>query len=164
AQLARAQAELDLQVFHERRASVAEMAEQASPARVGLLHPLDLRPADGIGQPRRLVADVERLAAVDARRVDTLALFELEAPDVLRPRPASEPAGNRLVRLLVAGSEQARQRAVRRSGQEPAVAEERVGLVERGERPVGRQAALEVAPLLELPESRHALLILAPGG
>jgi hypothetical protein len=48
--------------------------------------------------------------------------------------------------------EQARQRRVRRSREEPAVAEELLRLVERLERTVGRQAALVRPALLELGE------------
>jgi hypothetical protein len=56
----------------------------------------------------------------------------------------------------VARLEQARQRRVGGAGEEAAVAEELLGLVERLERAVGSDTALVCPPFLELREDRHA--------
>src|SRR5205085_6873704 len=59
--------------------------------------------------------------------------------------------------------EEARERGVGTARQETAVKEERVRVVERLERPVGSQAALEGAALLEFPQAWHRPYIRARG-
>ena len=69
--------------------------------------------------------------------------------------PGAEAAPSFLVRLLVAGPEQARQRGVRHQGQHPALAQELLGVVERVEGSVRGQPALEGAAILQLAEGWH---------
>ena len=126
------------------------MPQQQRPVLVLAFHALDLGAADGVGERSRLGAQEQALAAVDLQRVDVLAASELEPPDVLRRRPLGEAARAGLVRLFVAGLVQTRQRAVGRTRQEVAVADEGRRVVQRLQRPVGRQAALVRATLLQL--------------
>ena len=125
------------------------MVENDRPVFV-LAHALDFGSDDRVDDPRDVVADVERLApVVDLQRAHTGSLREREAPAPLRPRPLAEAGLVRRVRLLVAGLEEAGEGAVRRAGQEPAIPQELVGLVERLERAVRRQPAEVSPPLLE---------------
>src|SRR5438445_5294641 len=71
------------------------------------------------------------LSAVDLQREHVRALGELERPGVLRLRPGAKALRSFLVRLLVAGGEERRQRGVLREREHPALGEERGGLVER---------------------------------
>src|SRR5207249_158654 len=115
-----------------------------------------------IGQPRRLFAQVQRLAAVDLWRADPGPLGELEAPRPLRPRPLGEAPGAGLVGLLVAGLEQAGQGGVGRARQQSPVAQERIRLVEGSEGAIGGEPAEMLSPLLKFRERRHAFLYSRP--
>ena len=121
------------------------MAEEPRPFRVVRLHAGDLGAADRVHEPRDILGDEQALAAM--HREDRIAArAELAEPGVLRRGPLPEAGLVGSVRLLVTSLEEARERAVRRSREQPAVAEERLRLVERVERPVRRQPALEGAP------------------
>jgi len=120
-------------------------------------HALDLGATDRVEQGRDGVGHEQVLAAVDGEdRVAACA--EPAEPGELRRRPLAEAGALGRVRLLVAGLEQARQRAVGRAGQEPAVEQERLGLVQRAKRAVRRQAALEGAPLPKLLQAHRRIL------
>src|SRR5439155_2467091 len=134
------------------------MAEERRPVVVLGFHALDLGPADRIGERCGRLAQEERLAAVDLRGDDAGAMGELESPRPFRAWPLGEAAGARLVGRFVAGLVEARQGAVRRAGEQPAIAQERRCVVERLERAVRRQAAGVRAAFPKLGEARHALL------
>src|SRR5204862_7268943 len=134
------------------RPRLGEMSQQRVVA-----EPLELRAADRVEQPSHLAGDEQVLAAVYAEH-EVAAGAELAEPGELRPRPLPEARARRRVRLLVAGLEQARQRTVRRAGQESPVEQERLSLLERAERAVGRQAALEGAPLAKLLQAHRRIL------
>ena len=92
-----------------------------------------------------LLREEEALAAMQLR--PDAALGELDAPGPFRARPEPEAARARLVRRLVARGEEARQRRVLREREHPAFDEEGLGLLERLERAVRRQATV-MQPLL----------------
>src|SRR5581483_6555453 len=117
--------------------------------------------ADRVGEPRRAEREQQRLPAVELRRHDVVPPLERDRPPVLRLRPLREPRLRRVVGLLVARLEEARQRAVRRQRHEAALADELGCLVERLERPVRRQPAFVGASFEQLPEGGHRLHILA---
>src|SRR3954469_16250528 len=89
------------------------------------------------------------------RQHEVAARAELAEPGELRARPLTEARLVRRVRLLVTGLEEARQRRVGRAGEEPAIDQELLGLVQRLERPVGRQPALEGAAGSKLLHTRR---------
>src|SRR6476661_10866545 len=114
-----------------------------------LLAARELGSAERVEESRRLRRDQQALAPVDRER-RVAARAELAEPRVLGARPLAEAGLARRVRLLVAGAEEARQRGVRRSGQQTAIEQERLRLVQRPERPVGGQPALDRSAPLEL--------------
>jgi hypothetical protein len=126
-ELLRLQPELSLQVVERRRTGVGEMAQQRCPLLV-LLHAGELIAADRVDEAKRLVREQDRLALVHLQLVHVGPLGELEVPGVLRRRPGREPSSTRDVRLLVACFEEARQRRVRRPGEQAAVPQELVRL------------------------------------
>src|SRR5205823_13145993 len=140
--------ELDLQIPQLRRPRRGEVPQQ----RV-VLQPLELGSANGIQQPRDLRRDEQVLAAMH-RQHEVAASAELAEPGVLRARPLAEPQALRRVRLLVTSLEEARQRGVRGARQQPAIQQELLRLVERLQRPVRRQPALEGATFPKLLHTR----------
>src|SRR5436190_6357435 len=129
------------------------MSEQHRRA-LRFLHAQELAAANRIGEWERLVREQDRLASVHLQLVDVRALRELEVPPILRRRPAAEAAAAGRVRLLVAGPEEARQGRIGRPGQQPAVAQEAMRLVDGSERPVGDQPAEVGPPFVELLHAR----------
>src|ERR1700734_1514441 len=83
------------------------------------------------------------------------ALGQGAEPGPLGRGPGAEAGGARPVRRLVTRLVQARQRAVRRPGQQGAPAQEPLRLVQRGERAVRGQPALERPALAKLGERFH---------
>src|SRR5262245_38669261 len=161
-QLLRGQRKLRLQVVELGRTCLRQVAQQPRPALVCGLHPLELGPADRIEHGRDLVADEEALSAVD-RQDQMPSRTELPEPGELRRGPLAEARAVAGIWLLVTRLEQARQRRVAGTREQATIAEELVGLVERLERAVGRQAALEGPSLLELGERRHASSTIVTG-
>src|SRR6185312_16115018 len=137
-------AELELQVVELGRPGLGQVAQEWV-----VLAPRELAAAERVEQSRRLGRDQQALASVD-RQGRVAACAELAEPAVLGARPLAEARLARRVRFLVAGAEEARQRAVRGSGQQAAIEQERLRLVQRPERPVGGQPALERSAPLEL--------------
>lgn len=134
------------------------MVQQSAPAAILCPHALDLRAADRVEQPRHRIGHEQVLAT--ANRDDEVATSgELAEPWPFRGRPRREAWAARLVRILVARLIQARQRAVGCARQQPAVAQERLRLGQRPERPVRRQAAAERPPLPELGQRLHPAIL-----
>jgi hypothetical protein len=107
--------------------------------------------AQRIREQRRLLGQKEALPAQELRPEHARALPQLESPWPLRPRPRAESARALPVRRLVAGAEEGRQRARRCEGEEAALAQELLRVVERLQRAVGRQPKEERAVL----KNRH---------
>ena len=139
------QAELDLDVVGDRRPGVGEVCQQPGPARVFARHPCQLGAADRINEDQQLVAQQDRLAAVNVQRVHVRQLGQLVCPRPLGRWPAREPATACLIRLLMTGLKQARQCGVGGTRKQTPFPYEAMRLCQRRQRTVGREPALVVA-------------------
>src|SRR5256714_9809897 len=137
-ELLRCQGQLRLKVLELGGTGVGKVLEQPRPAFLGRRHARDLGPADRVEERGDLVRHEEALPPVDGED-EMPASAELAKPRELRRGPLTEAGALARVRLLVARLEQARQRRVGGAGEEAAVAEELLGLVERLEPAVGRE-------------------------
>src|SRR6185437_355631 len=140
------EAQLNAEVVGEGRASRGEVIEEPPPGRVGGAQPLGLGAAQRVKERGGLRAYQQVLAAVDSH-AEVTAPGEGAEPGPLGGRPGGEPLAAGLGRLLVARLVKAGQGAVGGPGEQPAAAQERLSLVERPQRPVGAQPALEDAAL-----------------
>jgi hypothetical protein len=119
-----------------------KMIKQPPPAGIGRAHAGDLGPANGIQQVGQLTRNEQVLAPVHGRD-EIAALGQFAEPRPLGRGPRGKTWAARLVRVLVTGPIQARQRAIGGAGQQPAIAQELLRLSERAQRPVRSQPAVE---------------------
>src|SRR5205823_5741174 len=89
-----------------------------------LLRACELLAAERIGERRRRVGEEDAGPPQEPQPVDPRPLAQLPAPGPLRPRVGAEPLAARRVRLLVAGTVEARQRRARRERDDPALPNE----------------------------------------
>jgi len=111
------------------------------------LGPGQLAPAKGVDQEGTFFGQVQAGAAVDAGAVDAGKAKDVKGPVPPGLRPEAEAPAARLVGLLVAGAEQAGQRAAGVQGQEPALLQESAGLFQSSQCELRRKPAAP-APLV----------------
>jgi hypothetical protein len=133
---------------------LSKMIKQPPPAGIGRAHAGDLGPANGIQQVSHLTRDEQVLAPVHARE-EIATLGQFAEPRPLGRGPRGKTWAARLVRVLMTGPIQARQRAIGGAGQQPAIAQELLRLSERAQRPVRSQPAVKRPPLQQLPKRLH---------
>jgi hypothetical protein len=123
-------------------------------AELAVLRAGDRVTAERIDDRCALGGEQQQLALVHFHRLDVRSRRELRTPRPLRLRPRPEARLPERVRRLVRRREQARQRGVLRLGKQPPVAQEGLGVVERPEGAVLREAALLRATRAQLGQRR----------
>src|SRR5215472_1329683 len=146
-----------MQVVDGGRPRRGQVVEQPAPAGIGGAHPRDLGGADRVEQVRHLPGQQQVLAPMDAGD-QVAALAELAEPRPFRERPGGESRAARPVRVLVARPVEARQRAIRGAGQQPALEQERLSLVKGLQRAVRREAELKRPPLAQPSQRLHTAI------
>ena len=126
------------------------MTHQARAFVVAAFGLLERCAAKRIDRARTFSREEERLSAVQLRLVDVVAQRELATPRPFRLRPRGEARLRRVEGLFVRRGEERGQAAVLREGEDLALREEREGVVQRPQLPVGGEPAVVEPPSAEL--------------
>ena len=150
AQRRRVEPELLLQIFDAARPGTFEMADQARAIVVATLRLLERGATERVDRASALRREEQSLSAMQFRFVDAIALRQLPTPRPLRLWPRGEARLRGIESLLVRRREQRRQAAVLRQREDLALGEEREGVVQRPQLPVGSKPAVVEPPSAEL--------------
>jgi hypothetical protein len=142
AQGVRVEPELRFQILDRARTRGREMPDELRAVVLARLGLLERGAAQRVGRAGALGGEEQRLPAVELRLEDVLVLRDLATPAPLRLRPRGEALLRRVVRLLVRRAEETRQAGVLRQGEQLAIGQEREGVVERPQLPVGSEPAV----------------------
>ena len=123
--------QLLLDLVQEARPCAREMGDEPRRVASFSLGVGQSRAAERVGQRRDLAREEDAGPAQQPQPVDSRLLTELETPGPLRLRVGCESLATWLVRLLVTGAVEARQRATRRQRHDAPLAGEGLGLGER---------------------------------
>jgi hypothetical protein len=150
AQGVRVEPELRLQILHRARAGGRQVPHELRAVVLARLRLLERGAAERVGSAGALGREEQRLSTMQLRLEDVLVLRDLPTPAPLRLRPRGEALLRRVVGLFVGRAEKAWQAGVLREREQLAISEEREGIVDCPQLPVGSEPAVTEPPRAEL--------------